>query len=78
MKDQFQYFAVGTKVSGVSKSSIKQVDVYYPNKEEQKNTGNILSAMDFEIFEIDKKLSKARQLKQGMMQELLTGRTGLV
>jgi len=34
--------------------------------------------MDAEIAALEEKLAKARQLKQGMMQELLTGRTRLV
>ena len=38
----------------------------------------ILSDMDAEIAALDGKLSKARQVKQGMMSELLTGRVRLV
>ena len=38
----------------------------------------ILSDMDVEIAALEAKLAKARQLKQGMMQELLTGRIRLV
>lgn len=38
----------------------------------------IPSDMDAEITALETKLSKARQLKQGMMQELLTGRIRLV
>ncbi|WP_295434668.1 type I restriction endonuclease subunit S [uncultured Thiodictyon sp.] len=34
--------------------------------------------MDTEITALEDKLAKARHLKQGMMQELLTGRTRLV
>jgi len=34
--------------------------------------------MDAEIAALEEKLAKARQLKQGMMQELLTGTTRLV
>ena len=34
--------------------------------------------MDAEITALEARLSKARQIKQGMMQELLTGRTRLV
>ena len=38
----------------------------------------ILSNIDAEITALEGKLSKARQVKQGMMQELLTGRVRLV
>ena len=34
--------------------------------------------MDIEISSLEKKLSKSKMLKQGMMQELLTGRVRLV
>jgi type I restriction enzyme S subunit len=34
--------------------------------------------MDAEIDELEKKLDKARQIKQGMMQELLAGRIRLI
>ena len=38
----------------------------------------ILSDMDAELAALETRLSKARQLKQGMMQELLTGRMRLL
>jgi type I restriction enzyme S subunit len=46
--------------------------------QDQKEIGSILTSMDNEIQSIDNELSKALQIKQGMMQELLTGRTRLV
>lgn len=49
-----------------------------PTKAEQEAIADILSDMDYEIAELEAKLVKARQLKQGMMQELLTGRIRLV
>jgi len=45
---------------------------------EQAAIAAILSDMDAEIAALEVKLTKARQLKQGMMQELLTGRIRLV
>lgn len=45
---------------------------------EQKAIANVLSDMDDEIEALDKRLAKTRDLKQGMAQELLTGRTRLV
>jgi type I restriction enzyme, S subunit len=46
--------------------------------EEQTAIATILSDMDLEIGAIETKLTKARQLKQGMMHELLTGRIRLI
>lgn len=45
---------------------------------EQTAIANILSDMDDEIAALEAKLAKARQIKIGMMQELLTGRIRLV
>lgn len=47
-------------------------------KEEQTAIGQILSDMDDEIQLIEQRLTKTRHVKQGMMQELLTGKTRLI
>ena len=49
-----------------------------PTIDEQTAIATILSDMDAEITAFEAKLSKAHLLKQGMMQELLTGRIRLV
>ncbi len=49
-----------------------------PTKAEQTAIATILSDMDAEIAALETKLAKAHNLKQGMMQELLTGRIRLV
>lgn len=49
-----------------------------PTKSEQRAIASILSDMDDEIEQLEKKLAKYRLIKQGMMQELLTGRIRLV
>jgi type I restriction enzyme S subunit len=49
-----------------------------PTIEEQTAIATILSDMDAELAVLDAKLAKARDLKQGMMQELLTGRIRLL
>jgi type I restriction enzyme S subunit len=46
--------------------------------EEQTAIATILTDMDAELAELETRLAKTRQLKQGMMQELLTGRIRLV
>jgi type I restriction enzyme S subunit len=78
IKTQFRFFAVGTKVSGISKSNIAKITLSAPSVPEQTAIATILSDMDGEIAALDEKLAKARNLKQGMMQELLTGRIRLV
>jgi type I restriction enzyme S subunit len=77
IKRQFKFFAVGTKVSGISKTNIARVFLPVPPFAEQEAIAAILSDMDAELAALEAKLAKARQLKQGMMQELLTGRIRL-
>jgi type I restriction enzyme S subunit len=48
------------------------------SNEEQHAIASILTDMDAEIAALEAKLAKCRQVKQGMMQELLTGRVRLV
>ncbi len=48
------------------------------NASEQRAIATLLSDMDAEIDALEAKLAKARNIKQGMMQELLTGRIRLV
>ncbi len=78
VKAQFLFFAVGTKVSGINKTNIAKITLPVPSVPEQTAIAAILSDMDAEIVALESKLAKARQLKQGMMQELLTGRIRLV
>ena len=47
-------------------------------REEQKTIAQILSDIDTEIEGLEKKKSKYHRIKQGMMQELLTGKTRLI
>lgn len=54
------------------------MEIEIPELEEQAAIATILSDMDTELAELEARLAKTRQLKQGMMQELLTGRIRLV
>jgi type I restriction enzyme S subunit len=65
-------------VSGISKSNIAKVTLPIPPVLEQAAIATILSDMDSEIATIEANLAKARELKQGVMQELLTGKTRLL
>lgn len=78
IKSQFKFYAVGTKVSGISKASIEKIEIRFPSYEEQNRIATILSDMDAEITALETKLAKYKQIKQGMMQNLLTGRIRLV
>ena len=65
-------------IPGLSRSDILDKTLPFPpTLTEQSAIATALSDMDAEIAALDIKLSKARQIKQGMMQELLTGRIRL-
>lgn len=64
--------------SNLNKGMVQNFSLRLPALLEQKAIVSILSEMDGEINVIETKLQKARYLKQGMMQELLTGRIRLV
>jgi len=56
----------------------KEYEVQLPVLSEQTAIAGVLSDMDAELVALEQRREKTRSLKQGMMQELLTGRTRLV
>jgi len=68
----------GTKVSSISKAGIRTTVLTIPLIAEQQAIAAVLSDMDAEIAALESKRAKYEQIKQGMMQELLTGRVRLV
>lgn len=62
----------------VTKEKMETTEAIFPPLEEQVAIASILSDMDSDIQALEQRLSKTRQIKQGMMQELLTGKTRLV
>ncbi|WP_418888717.1 restriction endonuclease subunit S [Methanothrix soehngenii] len=68
----------GDAVVHISAGNLARLELYLPVQPEQTAIAAILSDMDAEIAALEAKLVKARQVKQGMMQELLTGRIRLV
>ena len=66
-------------IPGLSRSDIlEQALPIPPHHDEQTAIAAVLSDMDAEIAALEAKLAKARSVKQGMMQELLTGRIRLI
>ena len=69
----------GTGQPQIVRTPLAAVELRLPQKiSEQQAIATILSDMDTEIESLESKLSKAREIKQGMMQELLTGKIRLV
>jgi len=57
---------------------VKNLRILLPPLPEQTAIASILSDMDTEIAALEQKRDKALMIKEGMMKELLTGRTRLV
>ena len=72
-------YCQGTKQQSYTAKLVRLLPIDLPpTVEEQTAISTILSDMDAEIAALAAKLAKARQVKQGMMQELLTGRIRLI
>jgi len=68
-----------TTMAAISFGPLNQMELTAPdNIDEQKAIAQILSDMDLVIESLGVKKEKYQQIKQGMMQELLTGKTRLV
>ena len=59
-------------------SEYQKMTIKMPSDNEQSAIATILSDMDAELAALEARRAKTQALKQGMMQELLTGRTRLV
>ncbi|OAD19862.1 restriction modification system DNA specificity domain protein [Candidatus Thiomargarita nelsonii] len=67
-----------TSIPQINNKHIKPLNIPFPIFAEQQAIAKILSDMDTEIETLEKKRDKYKAIKQGMMQELLTGKTRLV
>lgn len=77
--NQYKAMASGSSVLNLNKEIVKKVRVHCPKmKEEQTHIATILNDMDAEIATLETKLFKAQSIKQGMMQQLLTGKIRLI
>ena len=75
--DQYVRVSVGLKVFGVTKTSLRDLLIPVPPKLEQANIEQVLTDSDYQIQALQDLISKKRHIKQGMMQQLLTGKTRL-
>jgi len=70
---------IGSSIPYIKLGNLQDFEVAFPvDKREVKAIATVLSDMDAEIAALDARRDKTRALKQGMMQELLTGRIRLV
>jgi type I restriction enzyme S subunit len=70
---------VGSGLPNVQKSALTAFKIRIPSdSSEQEAIASVLSDMDAELAALEDRRDKSRALKQGMMQELLTGKTRLI
>jgi len=67
----------GTAQPKLNKKVCQNINLHVPSLQEQTQIATILSDMDTEIEQIETQLSKYKQIKQGLMQNLLTGKIRL-
>ncbi|AHI20212.1 restriction endonuclease subunit S [Corynebacterium casei] len=76
-EESFARAAGGSTVSGISTTELASKIVDLPPIEEQAGIAHVLQDADEELNALMRRLQSARNVKDGMMQELLTGRTRL-
>lgn len=64
--------------SNLNKRMVQDFEFALPPLEEQQAISEVLGSMDEELGALEQRLSKTRDIKQGMMQQLLTGKVRLV
>lgn len=77
-REMMKSLAQGSTRYNLSKMALLKSLLLLPRVPEQKAIAAVLSDMDAELATLEQRLAKTRALKQGMMQELLTGRTRLL
>ncbi len=74
---QIEYFTNSSSQGNIGMGDIEKLELNLPTPEEQTAIATILSDMDAGIAALEHRREKAVQIKQGMMQQLLTGRIRL-
>jgi type I restriction enzyme S subunit len=75
---QIEALLTGSNYPAINSGDVRALEIPLPKYAEQVAIAAVLSDMDAEIAALEQQLAKTRALKQGMMQELLTGKTRLI
>lgn len=79
LKDEITALAQGITIIHISGKRMLNLDVMIPTSvEEQSAIADILSNMDQGIEALEEQIEKYRQMKEGAMEELLTGKVRLI
>lgn len=75
--DQLLPLVTGIKVSSISKGAIADTVIAIPEKVEQERVVEVFSDMDNLIFSLEKLISKKKDIKNGLVNDLLSGQKRL-
>ena len=78
INNQIEMLVSGSNYPAINSTDVRNLKIQLGSIAEQTAIATILFDMDSEIQALKKRLNKTRQIKQGMMQELLTGKTRLL
>jgi type I restriction enzyme S subunit len=75
---QIDALLTGSNYPAINSGDVRALTIAFPEFDEQTAIATVLTDMATELTALEARRDKTRSLKQGMMQELLTGRTRLV
>jgi type I restriction enzyme S subunit len=76
--EQIETLIAGSNYPAINSGDVKKLEIPVPPVAEQRAIATVLSDMDSEIAAIEARRAKTQAIKQGMMQQLLTGKVRLV
>ena len=77
-REMMKSLAQGSTRYNLSKTALREASVLLPLKDEQVAIAEVLSGLDAELIALEARRDKSRNIKQAMMQQLLTGKTRLI
>ena len=78
LREYFNSITTGQAYPQISLKQVRETIIPMPTKKEQSAIAALLTVIDSEVAVFEAERDKARAIKQGMMQELLTGRIRLI
>ncbi len=75
---QIDTLLTGSNYPAINSGDVRNLEIMFPSYVEQCAIATVLSEMDAELIALETRRNKTRNIKQAMMQELLTGKTRLV
>ena len=77
VQNQYSAFAAGSGVQNLNKEVVKKVSIYLPPMTEQKRIVETLSSFDEYIDDLAELIEKKKNIRDGALEDLVTGKTRL-